>query len=74
MPMDIRTDATTMSMTTKGTNIRNPISKARLSSDIMKAGMRTGRAISSGVAGFSLPDNSIKRARSFSRTCARMNS
>ena len=40
MPMLIRIDATAMSMIRNGTKIRNPISKARLSSDSMKAGAR----------------------------------
>ena len=38
MPMDIRIEATAMSMMRKGTKSRKPISKARLSSDSMKAG------------------------------------
>ncbi len=38
MPIDISTDATTRSMMRNGKNSRKPISKARLSSEIMKAG------------------------------------
>src|SRR6185312_17525418 len=41
MPIDIKTDAITRSMTRNGTNSKNPISKARRNSEIMKAGIRT---------------------------------
>jgi len=64
IPMLIRTLATTKSMTRKGMNNRNPISKARLSSEIMKAGVTTLRGTSCAVAGRSILDNRIKSARS----------
>ena len=41
MPTDIRIEATTRSMMMKGTKSRKPISKARRSSEIMKAGTST---------------------------------
>jgi|SRR6516225_1612645 hypothetical protein len=41
MPMDISTEATTRSMIQNGRNSRKPISKARLSSEIIKAGTKT---------------------------------
>ena len=41
MPIAISTDATTMSMIKNGKKTKKPISKARLNSDIMKAGTRT---------------------------------
>ncbi len=68
MPIDISTEATTRSMMRNGRNSRKPISKARLSSEIMKAGTRMRSDSASGVAGggcFAMSKNS---ARSFSRT------
>jgi hypothetical protein len=68
MPIDISTEATTRSMIRKGRNNRKPISKARLSSDIMKAGTRTRIDRSSGFCGAFSPDMSTNSFRSFSRT------
>ena len=41
MPMDISTDATTMSMMMKGTKISTPILNAVVISETIKAGTRT---------------------------------
>ena len=59
MPMDISTEATTRSMIRNGRNYREPISKARLSSEIMKAGTRTRMDTSSGPFGAASPDMSM---------------
>jgi len=40
IPMDINMEATTRSMMMKGTNSKKPISKARLSSLMIKAGTK----------------------------------
>src|SRR3546814_13602727 len=48
MPIDMRIEATTMSMMRKGRNSRKPISKARLSSLIMQAGTRARIGVASG--------------------------
>ena len=48
MPIDISTEATTRSMMRNGRNSRKPISKARFSSEIMKAGTRMRSDISLG--------------------------
>jgi hypothetical protein len=68
MPIDISTDATTRSMIRNGKNNRKPISKARLSSEIMKAGTRMRIDKSSGLSGAFSPDISTNNCRSFSRT------
>ena len=68
MPIDISTEATTRSMIKNGRNSRKPISKARFSSEIMKAGTRIRSDISSGVAGGGSPDRSMNSFKSFSRT------
>ena len=68
MPIDIRTEATTRSMIRKGRNRRKPISKARFSSEIMKAGTRMRSDMSSGVAGGGSPERSMNSFKSFSRT------
>jgi hypothetical protein len=49
MLIDTSTDATTMSMTRKGRTIGKPISKARSSSEIMKAGTGTFRGVAAGA-------------------------
>ena len=46
MPKDMRIDAITISITRKGKNIKNPISKAVFNSDVMK----DGKTIESGMA------------------------
>ena len=69
MPTDIKIEATTKSMTRKGMNNKKPISKARLSSEIMKAGMRLVKGVASGAAGKGSFAISRKSVRSFSRTC-----
>jgi hypothetical protein len=51
MPIDISTQATTMSMTRNGTKIRKPISNARRSSLIENAGSRILSSTSSRPAG-----------------------
>src|SRR5437588_469087 len=48
MPIDISTEATTRSMIRNGKNNKNPISKARLSSEIMNEGTSTRSDMSSG--------------------------
>jgi hypothetical protein len=68
MPIDISTEATTMSMMTNGRNSRKPISKARRSSEIMKAGTRMRSDIAAASAGGGSPDMSMNSCRSFSRT------
>ena len=74
MPIDISTDATTMSMITNGRNSRKPISKARRNSEIMKAGTR----IFSGMVEASAPGVSLLRSKnsctSSLRTLAAMKS
>ena len=45
MPRDIRMDAITISITRKGKKIKNPISKAVLSSEVMKDGNTIDRGI-----------------------------
>ena len=55
MPMLIRIEATAMSMIRKGTKIRKPISKARFSSDSMKAEAKVVTATWAGsLVGFCL--------------------
>src|SRR6476661_5751233 len=68
MPIDIKTEATTRSMIRNGRNSRKPISKARLSSEIMKAGTSTRSDRSSGLAGAASFDMSTNNFKSFSRT------
>jgi hypothetical protein len=51
MRIDISTEATTRSMIRNGRKRRNPISKACLSSEIMKAGTKMRSDRSSGFAG-----------------------
>ena len=41
MPKDIRIEAMTISITKKGKNNKNPIWNAVLSSDVIKAGIKT---------------------------------
>ena len=53
IPIDIKTEAITMSIIKNGTYIKNPISKARLSSLIINAGMVVLREASSMLSGFS---------------------
>jgi hypothetical protein len=68
MPMDIRIEATAMSMIRNGTNSRKPISPARFSSESMNAGASVESAIWSGdAAGFACA-MSMKSLRSASRT------
>ena len=55
IPILIKIDETTISITKKGRNIRNPISKAVFSSLIVKAGITTDRGKSSIVLGFFIP-------------------
>ena len=63
-----------MSITRKGRNSRKPISKARRSSLIMKAGIRLRIGVSSGEAGVSASERSRKSCRSSGRTWPSMNS
>ena len=51
-----------------GRNSRKPISNARFSSEIMKAGTRMRIDICSGVAGGGSRDRSMNSFKSFSRT------
>ena len=54
IPMDIKTEAMTMSIIRNGTNIKKPISNARRSSLIIKAGIATFNGVASILsAGFS---------------------
>jgi hypothetical protein len=73
MPVDISTEATTRSMIKNGKKRRKPISKARLSSEIMNAGTRMRSDRSSGFAGSASFAMSEKSLRSFSRTFFCMN-
>src|SRR5581483_4745523 len=73
MPMLIRMDATAMSMMRNGTKIMNPISKARFSSDSMKAGMTVDMGVSMAVAGGLERLMFTNSFRSSSRTCDSMN-
>ena len=73
MPMLISTLATTRSMTRNGTNSRKPISKARFSSEIMKAGVTTRSGVSRACLGFSILDRRTNRARSSWLTWLSMN-
>jgi len=72
MPIDIKNEATTMSMMRKGRTIRKPISKAHRSSLIMNAGIRLCSGVSCGVAMGALRERSRKRFRSSSRKCCSM--
>ena len=75
MPIDIVSVATIMSMTRNGNTIRNPISKPRRSSEIMKAGMRSLKSAFERSATSKRPlDRPSNRAMSFSRTWLSMNS
>ena len=69
MPTDIKIEATTKSMMRNGINNKKPISKARLNSDIIKAGTRLVKGVASGDAGMGSFAISRKSVRSFSRTC-----
>lgn len=73
IPIDIRILATTMSMIRNGINSRKPISNARRSSLIMKAGIRARSGMVSGpvTSTFARLTNS---SRSRSRTCVIMKS
>ena len=51
IPIDMRIEATTMSMMTNGGKVEKPISRALLSSLIIKAGTRTCSGISGVEAG-----------------------
>jgi hypothetical protein len=73
IPIDMRTDATTMSMTRNGMNRRKPISNARDSSLIMNAGTRARSGVSSGVGGVAAWERSMNSRRSRSRTVRNMN-
>ena len=67
IPMDIVSVATIMSMTRNGKVIRKPISKPRLSSEIMKAGMSIRVSISASApwGGGLTPASSSNSRRSF---------
>src|SRR3546814_10082342 len=52
MPIDISTAATMMSITRKGRSSMKPISKARFSSEMRKAGASVVRGVSARVFGF----------------------
>lgn len=74
IPIDIRTEAMTISIIRKGTKIKKPISKARRSSLIIKAGTATLSGVSSIVfAGFSSA-RSVNKSKSFSRVLRTINS
>ncbi len=73
MPIEVKTDATTMSSTRNGTYTRKPISNAVFSSEIRNAGISTCGATSSGTDGRAAPAASTKSARSFSRVWRSMN-
>ena len=65
IPMDIRTEATTISMIRNGTNMMNPISNAFLSSPMTKAGIKTQVDMSAGVFGRLDLDKATKRPNPF---------
>lgn len=65
IPIDINTEAITMSIIRNGTKIKKPISNARRSSLIINAGMATFSGVSATVsAGFSLA-RSVNSSKSF---------
>jgi len=74
MPIDIKIEAIDISMTKKGTYIRNPIIKAVLSSDIMNAGIIVHIPKSSMDLGFGSLAALINRAKSCSDVCLSINS
>ena len=65
IPMDIRVEATTISMTMNGMYIKNPMINARRSSLITKAGTRTRVGMSSTDSTLSILAISIKSLTSF---------
>ena len=73
MPIDISTDATTMSMTRNGRKIRKPISNARRSSLIMNAGSSTRSGTSAAVGRRLSCAISTNSATSSGRTWRSMN-
>src|SRR5579859_7077208 len=73
MPIDIKTEAVTISMMRKGIKMIKPISKDFFNSPITKAGIKTQVEMSAGVRGRLDLDNATKRAKSFSRTCLNIN-
>ena len=58
MPIDISTEATTISITRKGIKTKNPISKALLNSLIIKAGIKVLRGMSEGFSNNPSPEAS----------------
>src|ERR1700754_5061407 len=74
MPIDISVEDTTRSMIRNGRKIRKPIWKAVLSSEMMKAGMRTVVGTSRRVSTFLTLPSLTNSARSFSRVWLNMNS
>ena len=68
MPMDISTEATTMSMMRKGMKTRKPISNARRSSLIMNDGIKIRSGICLRISVSEVPERSANRTKSFSRT------
>ena len=72
MPIDISTEATTMSMMMKGMKTMKPIWKAVLISEVTKAGMMTRIGRSSALSTGGTLARPAKRSRSGSRTWASM--
>src|SRR3546814_19207673 len=66
MPIDMRMEATTMSMLRKGRNSRKPISKARRSSLTMKAGMSARIGVASGASTSAVARKSVVYGKSVS--------
>ena len=73
IPIAIRVEATTMSMTRKGMNSRNPMVKAVFNSLMTKEGTRTRVGTSSRLRGRGDYESFTNRARSFSLVWANMN-
>ena len=74
IPKDISIDAITISITKNGKNNKNPIWKAGLSSEVIKAGSITEKGTSPGPSYEPVPDMSENIERSFFRVFLTMNS
>jgi len=73
MPIDIKTEAVTISIIKNGMKITKPISKAFFNSLMTKAGTNTQVDTSSGVRGRLDLESATNSARSFSRVCLNIN-
>jgi len=73
MPIAIRTEATTMSITMNGRNMKNPMMNPWVNSPSIKAGMMIESGMSSGVSKTNPPARSANNATSLSLTWSRIN-